>query len=67
MKKVIYYTVIAVISFMLGTVCSGKIFAEKTEAKDDVKYEQILKKLDDMSKTQNETLELVKVIRVRVR
>ena len=63
-KKVSLYLMIGCVSFILGTAFSADLFAEK-EKDADKKYDMILKKLDEMSKVQNDTLSLVKVIRRR--
>ena len=63
-KKVIVYFVVACIAFMLGTVSTSKLFAEKQD--ENVKrYKEILKKLESIEKSQEEIHKIVKRLQYR--
>ena len=64
-KKVSLYLLIAGIAFMMGTVSSSQIFAEKKDDSDK-KFEQILKKIEKLSENQEEMIDTLKFIRFRV-
>ena len=64
-KKVSVYLLVAGMAFAIGSVSTGRLFAEKTKDDSDKKFEQILKKLDTLEKNQEKIIKSLNYIRYR--